>query len=77
MPPWSVWTGDRIRCPRISWWPTAAGVRIAELNEINIFLDSMARHHCQHLALDIDQYTKTVMEEVVDKDDLKQESVDI
>ena len=48
-----------------------------EQEDINIFLDCMARHHCQHLASDIDQYTKTVMEEVVDKDDLKQKMVDI
>ena len=47
-----------------------------EQEDINIFLDCMARHHCQHLASDIDQYTKTVMEEVVDKDDLKQKMVD-
>ena len=35
------------------------------------------RHYCQHLASDIDQNTKTVMDEVVDKDDLKQKMVDI
>lgn len=38
-----------------------------EQENINIFLDRMARHHCQHLASDIDQYTKTVMDGVVDK----------
>ena len=48
-----------------------------EQEDINIFLDCMARHHCQHLASDIDQYTKTVMEEVVDKDDLAEKMVDI
>lgn len=47
-----------------------------EQENINIFLDCMAHHHCQHLASDIDQYTKTVMEEVADKDDLKQKMVD-
>lgn len=47
-----------------------------EQEDINIFLDCMARHHCQHLASDIDQYTKTVMEEVVDKDDLAEKMVD-
>ena len=36
-----------------------------EQGNINIFLDRMARHHCQHLASDIDQYIKTVMDEVV------------
>ena len=38
-----------------------------EQEYINLFLDCMARHHCQHLASDIDQYTQTVMERVVDK----------
>lgn len=47
-----------------------------EQEDINIFLDCMARHHCQHLASDIDQYTKTTMEEVIDKNDLKQKMVD-
>ena len=35
------------------------------------------RHYCQHLASDIDQYTKAVIDEVVDKDDFKQKMVDI
>ena len=35
------------------------------------------RHYCQHLASDIDQYTKAVIDEVVDEDDLKQKMVDI
>ena len=47
------------------------------LENINIFLDLMARHHSQHLASDIDQNTKAVMDEVADKDDLKQKMVDI
>ena len=44
--------------------------------DVSIFLDCMARHHCQHLASDIDQFTKTVMEEVADKNDMKQKMVD-
>ena len=48
-----------------------------EQENINILLDRMARHHGQHLASDIDQNTKAVMDEVVDKDDLKQKLVDI
>lgn len=47
-----------------------------EQEDINIFLDCMARHHCQHLASDIDQYAKTVIGKVVDKKSLKQEMVD-
>ena len=47
-----------------------------EQEDINIFLDCMARHHCRHLASDIDQYAKTVMEEVADKNELKQKMVD-
>ena len=44
--------------------------------DINIFLDCMARHHCQHLKADIDQYTKDVEPKMVDKQGLKQEMVD-
>lgn len=36
----------------------------------------MARHHCQHLQADIDQFIKSTSEKVVDKQDLKQEMVD-
>lgn len=32
------------------------------------------RHYCQHFASDIDQYTKTVMDEVVDKAFLDREN---
>jgi len=48
-----------------------------ELENINIFLDRMVRHYCQHLASDIDQYTKTVMDEVVDKAFLAEKMIDI
>lgn len=47
-----------------------------EQEDINIFLDCMMRHHCQHLASDIDEYTKSVAEKMVDKKALKQEMVD-
>ncbi len=47
-----------------------------EQEDIDIFLDCMARHHCQHLASDIDQFTRAAMAEVADKNDLKQEMVD-
>ena len=36
----------------------------------------MARHHCQHLQSDIDQFVRTTSEEVVDKQELKQKMVD-
>ena len=47
-----------------------------ESEDINVFLDCMARHHCQHLQADIDQYVKSVASEVVDKSALAQEMVD-
>ncbi len=47
-----------------------------ENEDLNVFLNCMARHHCQHLQTDIDQYIKTASEEMVDKQDLKQKMVD-
>lgn len=47
-----------------------------EQEDINIFLDCMARLHCQHLKSDIDQFIKSVASEIVDKHDLKSEMVD-
>ncbi len=47
-----------------------------EQENINIFLDQMVLHHCQHLASEIEQYTQSVAEEVVDKSALKAEMVD-
>ena len=35
-----------------------------------------ARHHCQHLQADIDQFVKSTTEKVADKQDLKQKMVD-
>jgi len=47
-----------------------------ESEDLNVFLDCMARHHCQHLQNDIDQFVRSTSEEVVDKLTLKQELVD-
>ena len=47
-----------------------------EQEDLNIFLNCMARHHCQHLQADIDQYVKSTAEKMVDKTALKQEMVD-
>ena len=47
-----------------------------ESEDINVFLDCMARHHCQHLQADIDQYVKSMALKVVDKSALEQEMVD-
>ena len=46
-----------------------------ESEDLNVFLDCMARHHCQHLQADIDQFVKTT-EKMVDKEDLKRKMVD-
>ena len=47
-----------------------------ESEDLNVFLNCMARHHCQHLQTDIDQFIKSVASDMVDKQDLKQEMVD-
>ena len=47
-----------------------------ESEDLNVFLDCMARHHCQHLQNDIDQFVRSTSEKVVDKSTLKQELVD-
>jgi Fic family protein len=47
-----------------------------ESEDLTIFLDCMARHHCQHLQSDIDQFVKSTNEEMVDKQDLKKRMVD-
>ena len=47
-----------------------------ESEDLNVFLNCMARHHCQHLQTDIDQFMKSTNEKVVDKQDLKQKIVD-
>ena len=47
-----------------------------ESEDLNVFLNCMVRHHCQHLQTDIDQFMKSTDEKVVDKQDLKQKMVD-
>ncbi len=47
-----------------------------ESEDLNVFLNCMARHHCQHLQSDIDQFIKSAALEMVDKQDLKQKMVD-
>ena len=47
-----------------------------ENEDLNVFLNCMARHHCQHLQTEIDQFIKSVASDMVDKQDLKQEMVD-
>ena len=44
-----------------------------ESEDLNVFLDCMARHHCQHLQSDIDQFVKSMTGKVVDKQDLKRQ----
>jgi len=47
-----------------------------ESEDLNVFLNCMARHHCQHLQTDIDQFIKSMASDMVDKQDLKQKMVD-
>ena len=47
-----------------------------ENEDIQIFLDCMTQLHCKHLKLDIDQFIKSMTEEMVDKIDFAEEMVD-
>ena len=47
-----------------------------EKEDISVFIDCMTLLHCRHLQSDIDQFTKSVQAEVVDKEALKQKMVD-
>ena len=47
-----------------------------EREDISVFVECMAKLHCQHLQSDIDQFMKSTTEKVVDKQELKQEMVD-
>ena len=47
-----------------------------ESEDLNVFLDCMARHHCQHLQNDIDQFVRSTSEDMVDKSIVRQEMVD-
>ena len=51
-------------------------IETRENDDINVFLDCMISHHCQHLQRDIDQYVKSISEKMVDKQDLKQKMVE-
>ena len=44
--------------------------------DIQIFLDCMTQLHCKHLKWDIDQFIKSMTEEMVDKIDFAEEMVD-
>ena len=47
-----------------------------EHDNLEIFLNCMARLHSQHLKTDIDQFTQSVGEKVVDKREMQREMVD-
>ena len=47
-----------------------------EQENINIFLDCMARLHCKHLQADINQFVQSTEANVVDNEHLKSEMVD-
>ena len=47
-----------------------------ENEDIQIFLDCMTQLHCKHLQWDIDQFIKSIAEEMVDKNDFAEEMVD-
>ena len=44
-----------------------------ERENMDIFLDCMIRHHCRHLASEIDIYLKSIEEVVVDKEVMRKE----
>ena len=47
-----------------------------EIENSDVFINCMAELHIKHLKSDIDQYVKSITDEVVDKLDLKQKLVD-
>ena len=47
-----------------------------ESEDLNVFLNCMACHHCQHLQNDIDQFVRSTSEEMVDKSIVRQGMVD-
>lgn len=47
-----------------------------ENDDLNIFIDCMARLHLQHLKADIDQFVVSTAQKMVDKPSLQQEMVD-
>lgn len=46
-------------------------IETREEENVDIFVDSMTKLHCQHLKSDIDQYVKTTVGEMVDKSALR------
>ena len=44
-----------------------------ESEDLNVFLDCMARHHCQHLQADIDQFIRSTSEEGGQKNSVERE----
>lgn len=46
-----------------------------ESEDITVFIECMAKLHCRHLQVDIDQFVKSTSERMVDKQELKQELV--
>ena len=51
-------------------------IETREQEDVNIFLDSMTRLHCQHLMADIDHYIESTSGKTVDKQALRQKMVD-
>ena len=51
-------------------------INTRESEDLNVFLNCMARHHCQHLQNDIDQFVRSTSEEMVDKSIVRQGMVD-
>ena len=47
-----------------------------ENEDIQIFMDCMTQLHCKHLKWDIDQFIKSMTEEMVDKIDFAEEMID-
>lgn len=47
-----------------------------ENDDLNIFIDCMARLHLQHLKADIDQFVASTAQKMVDKPSLQQEMID-
>ena len=51
-------------------------INTRESEDLNVFLNCMARHHCQHLQNDIDQFVRSTSVEMVDKSIVRQGMVD-
>lgn len=51
-------------------------IETREAEDTNIFINCMAKLHCEHLQQDIDQFLQSTAEEMVDKTRIQQEMVD-